>query len=129
MLYGLIDYILLNVYDFIDEELIYNLVSKIKGLVGLFGMDVELYKRILCFKNFKIEGKILREELVVFIRNLLRKLYYLFLFEVFMFCRFILFDKNLGIRLIGVGEVLRRIVGKMVSGFLKEEIKEVVGFL
>ena len=33
-------------------------------------------------------------------------------------------DKSPGIRPIGVGEVLRRIVGKTLAGFLKEEIKE-----
>ena len=31
-------------------------------------------------------------------------------------------DKNLGIRLIGVSEVLRPIIGKTISTFLKEEI-------
>ena len=33
-------------------------------------------------------------------------------------------DKNPGIRPFGVGEVLRRIGGKTIAGFLKEEIKE-----
>ena len=36
-------------------------------------------------------------------------------------------DKSPGIRPIGVGEVLRRIVGKNVAGFLKEEIKDAAG--
>ena len=96
-LHGPIDYIPPNVYDLIDEESIYNSASKTKGSAGPSGMDAELYKRILCSKNFKTEGKILREELAVFTRT------------------------------IGVGEVLRRIVGKTVSGFLKEEIKEAAG--
>ena len=47
--------------------------------------------------------------------------------EGYTSCRLIPLDKNPGIRLIGVGEVLRRIVGKTIAGFLKEEIKEVVG--
>ncbi|PFX23725.1 hypothetical protein AWC38_SpisGene11699 [Stylophora pistillata] len=41
--------------------------------------------------------------------------------------RLIPLDKNPGIRPIGVGEVLRRIEGKTVSCFLKEEIKEAAG--
>ena len=90
-------------------------------------MDAELYKRILCSKNFKTEGKILREELAVFTRNLLRKSYHPSLLEAFTSCRLIPLDKNPGIRPIGVGEVLRRIVGKTVSGFLKEEIKKAAG--
>ena len=89
-------------------------------------MDAELYKRILCSKNFKTEGKILKE-LAVFTRNLLRKSYHPSLLEAFTSCRLILLDKNPGIRPIGIGEVLRRIMGKTVSGFLKEEIKEAAG--
>ena len=59
LLYGPIDYIPPNVYDLIDEESIYNSASKTKGSAGPSGMDAELYKRILCSKNFKTEGKIL----------------------------------------------------------------------
>ena len=33
-------------------------------------------------------------------------------------------DKNPGIRTIGEGEVLRRIIGKTITAFLKEEIKQ-----
>ena len=36
-------------------------------------------------------------------------------------------DKNPGIRPTGVGEVLRRIAGKTIAGFLEEEIKEAAG--
>ena len=87
-------------------------------------MDSELYRRILCYKNFKTEGKILREEIALFSRNLLKKSYHPSLLEAFTSCGLIPLEKNPGIRPIGVGEVLRRIVGKTVSGFLKEEIKE-----
>ena len=44
-----------------------------------------------------------------------------------MSCRLIPLDKNPGIRPIGVGEVLRRIIGKTVTSFLKKDIKEAVG--
>ena len=94
LLHGPIDY----VYDLIDEESIYNSASKTKGSAGPSGMDAELYKRILCSKNFKTEGKILREELAVFTRNLLRKSYHPSLLEAFTSCRLIPLDKNPGIR-------------------------------
>ena len=61
----------------------------------------------------------MREELAVFTRNLLRKSYHPSLIEAFTSCRLIPLDKDPAIRPIGVGEVLRRIVGKTVSGFLK----------
>ena len=73
------------------------------------------------------EGKVLREEIAVFTRNLLKIAYHPSLLEGYTSCRLIPLDKNPGIRPIGVGEVLRRIVGKNVSGFLKEEIKETAG--
>ena len=63
----------------------------------------------------------------MFTRNLLRKSYHPSLLEAFTSCRLIPLDKNPGIRPIGVGEVLRRIARKTVSGFLKEEIKEAAG--
>ena len=36
-------------------------------------------------------------------------------------------EEEVGVRPIGVGEILRRIIGKAVMGVLKEEIKEAVG--
>ena len=53
LLHGPIDYTPPNVCDLIDEESIYNSASKTKGSAGPSGMDAELYKRILCSKNFK----------------------------------------------------------------------------
>ena len=50
----------------IDEEIIYNSASKTKGSAWPLGMDSELYRRILCSKNFRTEGKILREAIAVF---------------------------------------------------------------
>ena len=90
-------------------------------------MDAELNRRILCSKNFKAEGKVLREEIAVFTRNLLKIAYHPSLLERYTSCRLIPLDKNPGIRPVGVGEVLRRIVGKTIAGFLKEEIKEAAG--
>ena len=115
LLHGPIDYTQSNVYDLIDKESIYNSASKTKGSVGPSEMDAELYKRILCSKNFKTEGKILREELAVSTRNLLRESYHPSFLEAFTSGRLIPLDKNPGIRPIGVGEVLRRIVGKRLA--------------
>jgi len=42
--------------------------------------------------------------------------------ESYPSCTLIPLDKNLGIRPVGVSEVLRRIIGKTISTFLKEEI-------
>ena len=47
--------------------------------------------------------------------------------EAFVACRLIALDKCPGVRPIGIGEILRRIVGKAVSITLKADIQEAVG--
>ena len=49
--------------------------------------------------------------------------------ESFLSCGLIPVDKNLGLRLIGVGEVLRRITGKVIVSVLKNGIIDCTGFL
>ena len=63
-------------------------------------------------KNFKAKGKVLKEEIAIFTRNLLKIAYQPSLLEGYTFCSLIPLVKKPGIRPIGVGEVLRRIVGK-----------------
>ena len=81
LLYGPIDYIPPGVFDLIDEKLIFDAATTTKGSAGPSGMDAELYRRILCSKNFKAEGKVLREEIAVFTRNLLNIAYHPSLLE------------------------------------------------
>ena len=104
---GPIDYIPLGVFDLIDEKMIFDAATKTKGSAGLSGMDAELYLRILCSKNLKTEGKVFREEVAVFTRNLRKIAYHPSLLEGYTSYRLTPLDKNPGIRPIGVGEVLR----------------------
>ena len=127
LLYGPVDYIPPGVFDLMEERMIFDAATATKGSAGPSGMDAELYRRILCSKNFKAETKVLREEIAVFTRNLLKIAYHPSLLEDYNSCRLIPLDKNPGIRPTGVGEVLRRIDGKTAAGFLKEEIKETEG--
>ena len=46
-----------------------------------------------------------------------------------MSCRLIPLDKNPGLRPIGIGEVLRRIIGKAVTSVLKTEMRDAAGGL
>ena len=46
-----------------------------------------------------------------------------------MACRLIPLDKNPGLRPIGIGEVLRRIVGKAVTYVLRPEMRDAAGGL
>ena len=49
--------------------------------------------------------------------------------EAFLACRLIPLDKNPGLRPIGVGEVSRRIAGKVVMKVLKEDVRNSAGGL
>ena len=46
-----------------------------------------------------------------------------------MACRLIPLDKNAGLRPIGVGQVVRRIAGKVVMKVVKQDIKKAAGCL
>ena len=72
LLHGPIDLVPPGIFDLIDEHRIFDSALKTKGSAGPSGMDAELYRRILCSKNFAAEGKTLREEIASFTRNLLK---------------------------------------------------------
>ena len=123
LLYGPLDIIASGVFDLIDEQTIYNAAMKTRGSSGPSGMDAELYRRVLCSKNFNTEGKLLKEEIASMTRNLLKHS----LLECYNSCTLIPLDKDPGVRPIEVGEILRRIIGKTISGFFKEEQKQAAG--
>ena len=127
LLFGPIEQVKPWFFASIDEQTILSAAAKTKGSAGPSGMDAELYRRILCSKSFNIAGKTLREEIATFTKNLLLRSYDPLLLEPFIACRLIPLDKNPGIRPIGVGEVLRRIVGKVVTHHCNEEIREAAG--
>ena len=127
LLHGPVDLVPPRIFDLINEQRIFDSALKTKGSAVPSGMDAELYRRILCSKNFAAEGKTVREEIATLMRNLLTFNYHPSLLEGYTACRLILLDKKPGVRPIGVGEVLHRIIGKTLSVMFKEEIKEAAG--
>ena len=98
-----------------------------KGSAGPSGMDSDLYCRILCSKNFKTVGKDLREEIAKMAKNIATQHYDPQLLKAYVSSRLIPLDKNPGIRPTGVGEVLRRIIVKVIAWSVNTEIKEAAG--
>ena len=47
--------------------------------------------------------------------------------EALIACRLIPLNKNPGVRPIGVGEILRRVIGKTIGWILKDDIQQVAG--
>ena len=63
LLNGPIDDVPSAYFDCIDEEMIYKAAMATRGAAGPSKLDAEQYQRILCSKNFKTEGLVLRSEI------------------------------------------------------------------
>ena len=98
-----------------------------KGSCGPSHVDSEQFRRMLCSGHFKTEGKELREQIAIFARKLATEHLNPGPLEPFTSCRLIPLNKNPGVRPVGVGEVLRRIVGKTIAWSLRDEVQEAVG--
>ena len=79
---------------------------------------------MLLSKKFKTEGKNLREQIALLSRNLASKFVDPFSIEALTTCRLIPLNKNPGVRPIGIGEVLRRVMGKAINWILRDDIQE-----
>ena len=115
LLYGPIDFVPKCFFDSINKESILKAAMMTNGSAGPSGMDADSYRRILCSKNFSAVSKELREEIATLTKNLLTSSYHPQFLEAYTASRMLPLDKNPGIRPICVGEVLRRIVGKVIT--------------
>ena len=85
-----------------------------KGGSGSSGLDADGWRRILTSNSFGTASSDLRKSVVDFIKKLSKKINSENKsLEAFIACRLIPLNKNPGLRPIGVGEVLRRIAGKV----------------
>ena len=118
------------IFEDIDQTLIENLATKTIGSAGPSQLDADAWRRILASKTFGPEGM----DLCKAIARLARCLCVTVLEEpnsimALMACRLIPLDKDPGLRPIGVGEVLRRIIGKAVTKVLKADLQGAAGGL
>ena len=111
----------------IDEEAIHKAAMQTKGSCGPSHVDSDQFRRMLCSGHFKAEGKELREQIAIFARKIATEHLNPDPLEPYTSCRLIPLNKNPGVRPIGVGEVLRRIVGKTIAWSLRDEVQEAVG--
>ena len=100
-----------------------------KGSGGPSQRDAEQFRQIVLSRKFKKESKDLLEQMVLLSKNLPTTLVDPRSIEAFVACRLIALNKNLGVRPIGVGEILRRIIGKTIAWTLKNDIQEAAGRL
>ena len=119
-------------FNSITEQEIMKAAQQTKGSGGPSLMDGKQWKRILCSSHFRCEGKELREQLATFARKLATEIIDPETLEAYNVCRLITLNKDPGsaelqIRPIGVGEVMRRIVGKTIVWSLNSEIQKAAG--
>ena len=134
LIHGPLEEISSMTFNCINEQNILKAANQVKGSGGPSLLDAKQWRRILCSKHYKSEGKDLREELACFARKIAKDILDPTTLEPYTACRLIPLDKAPGekefqIRPIGVGEVLRRIVGKTIAWALSEDIQEAAGSL
>ena len=121
------------IFDCIDAEAVHKVAKIVHGSGGPTLIDAEGWKHILCSRSY---GKA-SVQLCGSIAELAKKLStspvdHRFLTE-FVACRLVPLDKGedktgkIGVRPVGVGEVLRRIVGKLIMNVIKDDIQNAAG--
>jgi len=119
----------------LDEAVIARAAARTKGAAGPSGMDAESWKRIILSKSFGKESDQLQTSLAKLARTLCvqhraeihddsnKQL------EAYTSCRLIPLDKNPGVRPIGIGETIRRIIGKAILQIVRNDVIESAGSL
>ncbi|XP_057293937.1 uncharacterized protein LOC130622497 [Hydractinia symbiolongicarpus] len=133
LLKGPVNYVHEIVFDEITPELVKKCAAATKGACGPSGVDADEWRRILDSNIYGDTGSDLRRAVAQMVKQLcmieMEKVNQCATLEVLMSCRLIPLDKCPGLRPIGIGEVLRRIMGKCVMAVLKKDVLEAAGNL
>ena len=92
-------------------------------------MDADGCRRILCSNIFGDVNVDLRKVVANFIKKICTEKVSAVSIEAFVTCLLIPLDKNPGLQPIGVGEILRRIIRKVIVSVLKKEAVSSAGSL
>ena len=98
-----------------------------KGSAGPSGTDSDIWKTLLYAKSGGKAGEDLCEAISKVTQRLLSELVDPAYIDSLVNCRLIPLDKNPGIRPIGIGEVLRRIMGKAINMLTKSDVLHAMG--
>ena len=113
------------IFEGIDGTMIRDIAQRMTGSAGPSGIDSAGWKR-LCSSYGKASDDLCRA-----IARVARRLCSSYVdpegLKSFVACRLIALDKDPGVRPIGIGEVLRRIIGKAVLTIASDDIRKVVG--
>ena len=118
------------IFNEIDAELIARSALRTKGAAGPSGLDADQWKRILSTRLFGSSST----DLCKAISRMAIQLCTTVMddpdsISSLLACRLIPLNKNPGVRPIGIGEVLRRIIGKSVMIIFKPEVQSAAGYI
>ena len=116
-------------FEELDEETIYSSALGLSGSGGPSGLNADGLRRMLCSKSFKSRSKNLCYEIARLARRICSENVVPTALTTFTACRLIPLseDSGQGIRPIGIGEVLRRVIGKAVMRHLKLDVLKGAG--
>jgi len=130
LLFGPVEEVHKAAYNEITGEMIREVALRTKGAGGPSNVDANGFQRILSSKSLKKSGSNLCDALTTLTRRLCTEHIDPATTEPILASRLILLDKGNGeVRPIGVGEVIRRIIGKCVTKVTKQDILESRGSL
>jgi hypothetical protein len=113
------------IFEGLDGDAIKRAAQRTQGSHGPSGADAAHYQRILL--SFNDTSKRLREALAALARCLCSTAFDPQSLEALLANRLIPLNKDPGVRPIGIGEILRRIIGKAVVHLLRDDILEACG--
>ena len=114
-------------FDSINGDLIKVAARQTKGSAGPSRLDSDQFKHILCSNRYRQEGRVLADQIALLAKKIATETVDPNSLEAYTTCRLIPLNKNPGVRPIGVGETLRRIIGKTLGWVLKDDIQVIAG--
>ena len=117
-------------FEDIDAESIIKATKMSSGSGGPTKIDMDLWQQLLCTKFSETHSKNLADEIATLTKRLCTQDVCNDEISTLLACRLVPLKKSDGaIRPVGIGEALRRIMGKAVSWVVKKDIVEAVGTL
>ena len=121
------------IYETITSESVYKIAKQMKGSGGPTMVDSDTWRHFLCSKSFGKTSIELCQAIADLSKVLATESVHPDCLTEYIACRLVPLDKGNtsenepGVRPVGVGEVLRRIVGKLVIGVIKDDITTAAG--
>ena len=114
-------------FERLDGQLIRKIALKMNGAAGPSGLDASAWKRICT--SFKVASAEICNTLASIARKICSRIVDPSGLSAYVACRLIALDKCPGVRPIGIGETIRRIIGKAISVVTREDVQEATGAL